>query len=84
MLRRIFVRFAALPLAAVGAAKYSPAEKRMTLDEMWNDFTVQVRDWIPVAQEFINSPGESPLHLQREWEHVRKSFRDLDVYIKNL
>lgn len=83
MLRRMFVLFYALPFVAA-ASKAEPVPKRETLDEMWNDFTRQVTAWIPVAQEYTNSPGESPIHVQREWEHVRKSFHDVDVFVRNL
>ena len=79
MLRRLFVLFP----AALFAAARSDAKKD-TLEGIWNDFSAQVSIWVPMAQEFVNTPGESPIRLQHEWERVRRAFHDVDVFVRNL
>ena len=81
-LRRLFLLFPALFAAKL--ADPQPLDRKPGLDVMWNDFSNQVAQWLPIARDYVNSPGESPIHVQHEWQLVRKAFHDLDVYVRNL
>ena len=51
--------------------------------EPGNDFAAAVREWTPAAKEYVDSPGESPINMQRKWEAVRKAFREVDIIVRN-
>ena len=78
MLRRLFLGFAA----------YSPqilsADRPKTITELWTEFLLAAKDWVPLQNEVFDGHGEiSPVQALRQWEIVRKAFHEVDVAVRN-
>ena len=76
--RRSFLGFAAL------SPRILSADQPKTISELWTDFLLAAKDWVPVQNEVFNGHGAiSPVQALAKWEEVRKAFHEVDVAVRN-
>lgn len=76
MIRRLFLVFPALSASIM-------ARPPANLHQLWDEFTEAAVAWVPLENELLANPGESPIQSQRQWEKVRQAFHELDVAVRN-
>lgn len=77
-MRRLLLIFVALFAAVTLADQPVPPIVRR-----WNNLVVEAKVWAALEEVFLSTPGQSPIEAQRQWEHVRAEFHDIDVIVRN-